>query len=384
MAYKGKKKTYTKEQKTEHRKSQKEKVQKSRQEIVDIFIADLEKGQIPWKKPWIARGKYMNGGSKRPYRGKNVLYLYCAMRRMKEQAEKEGKEFNDDPRFFTFDQVKKMGTSKEFEDKPFNEKPHIRKGSEAFHVEFSKPIKYNKFEENEDGEVELIGKKAFLTWVYPVYHASQIENLPPMKDLQKFEWNDEERAERILQANGVKIEHSASDEACYIPSLDIIKMPNKDQFENSESYYATALHEATHSTGHESRLNRDIKNTFGSPDYAKEELVAQMGSAFVCSAIGIMTESTFENDQSYIQNWISVLKKDPNTIFRAAGFAQEASDYLFQKELELAKSQNLPAEKIAEIEKCLKKENEFNDKRSKDSAVKEKTTEKSDDKGMTL
>ena len=386
MAFNRKKKTYSKEQRSEHRKEQKEKVQKSRQEIVDIFIADLEKGQIPWKKPWVARGKYMNGGSKRPYRGKNIFYLYVAMRRMKEEAEKQGKPFNDDPRFFTFDQIKKMGQSKEFADKPFNERPHVRKDEEAFYVEFSKPYKFNEFEENEDGEVELVGKKAFLTWVYPVFHASQIENLPPMKDLERFEWDDVERAERIIQANGVKIEHSASDEACYIPAIDEIRMPNKDQFENSESYYATALHEVVHSTGHKSRLNRDIRNLFGSEDYAFEELVAQTGSAIACSQIGIMTESTFENDQSYIQNWISVLKKDPNVLFRAAGLAQEAVDYLFEKELELAKSQNLPAEKIAEIENCLKKENEYSGGKGKGKNKTNKENDKgnSDDKGMSL
>ena len=366
MAFYKKKKNYTKEERSEHRKQQKEKVQKSRQEIVDIFIADLEKGQIPWKKPWVARGVYMNGGSKRPYRGKNILYLYVAMRRLKEEAEKQGKPFDDDPRFFTFEQIKKMGKSKEFADKPFEERPHVRKGEEAFCVEFSKPHRYNTVEENEDGELEVIGKKAFLTWVYPVFHASQIENLPPMKDLQRFEWDDVERAERIIEANGVKIKHSASDEACYVPGMDEIHMPNKDQFKNSESYYATALHEVIHSTGHKSRMNRDIRNLFGSDDYAFEELVAQTGSAILCSQLGIMTESTFENDQSYIQNWITVLKKDPNVLFRAAGLAQEAVDYLFQKELELAKSQNLPAEKIAEIENCLKKESDYSIEKKSD------------------
>ncbi len=354
MAFK--KKKFTKQELAEHRQSQKERVQKSRQEIVDTFIESLEKGEIPWKKPWIGNGRYVNGASGHIYTGNNVFHLYCAVNRLKKQAEKDGRPFVDDNRFFTVKNLKDLGTRKEYEGKSFEEKPRIRKGEKAIYVEFSKPVRYTALEENDDGMLEMVGKKAFITRLYPVFHASQCENLPPEKERQKFEWDDIERAERIVKALGVKVEYAPSDEAYYSPFHDYIHMPEKTQFKDAEQHYATLLHEEIHATGHSSRLNRKNMNFFGSPDYAREELVAQTGSAMLCASIGIMTEATFENDQAYIQNWIQVLRKEPNELFNAARQAQQAVDFVFEKELEYAKSIGLGKEELDKIQECIRPE----------------------------
>lgn len=357
MAFKkrgGYKKKLTAEERKANDEKMKTRVEKSRQEIVDKFIEALEKDEIPWKKPWVGKGRYRNGVSGHVYRGNNVFHLYLAMELLKIKAEKEGRPFDGDPRFFTANNLKEMGKTKAFADKPWEERPHIRAGEKAIWIEHARLVSFETEKEDADGLVEKVQNKFYKVRLIPVFHASQCENVPAMKEEQKFEWNDIERAERIIKANGVEVRNERSDRAFYRPSEDFIGMPMKDQFKSPEEYYATVLHEVVHSTGHSSRLNRENMNFFGDPKYAREELVAQTGSAFLCASIGIMTESTFEDDQSYIQNWIQVLKNNPNEIFEAARKADDAVAYLFNKELEYAKEQGLPKEEIAKIQECIR------------------------------
>ena len=137
-----------------------------------------------------------------------------------------------------------------------------------------------------------------------------------------------EAIEKMAANFGVFVKHGVMFETpCYIPSLDIIKMPTKGQFKTAENYYATLLHEMTHATGHKSRLNRDFTGRFGTEAYAFEELIAELGAAFMCAEFGLIG-ATIENHAFYLDNWLSILKNDKKAIFTAASQASKAADLL--------------------------------------------------------
>ena len=152
-----------------------------------------------------------------------------------------------------------------------------------------------------------------------------------------------EAAERILDKSGAKIEEIEQNQSYYVPALDKIALPLRTQFKDAEGFYATALHELGHWTGHSSRLNRPILNKFGTPDYAREELRAEISSMMVCSGLGIRHKS--RNSASYVNNWIEVLKKDPKELFRACADAEKIKDYLFGIDKSLGLTPEPPAKK---------------------------------------
>lgn len=137
-----------------------------------------------------------------------------------------------------------------------------------------------------------------------------------------------EEAERFLMAAGARTDHSGH-RAFYRPSTDHIILPEREAFITPANYYATACHELTHWTGHESRLDRDFSKSsrFGDEHYAFEELVAELGASFLCGHFGFI-DATVENHASYLASWIKVLKNDKNAIFTAAKHASSAYDYL--------------------------------------------------------
>ena len=173
-----------------------------------------------------------------------------------------------------------------------------------------------------------------------VFHASQIENMPPLPPKEKLNspeqaWERHERAEKILANSGAKLFHDQPNQAFYRPSRDEIHLPKPEQFATQDGYYATALHELGHWTGHESRLNRDLKHPFGSEPYAREELRAELASYMLGTDLGIGHDPS--QHHAYIASWIETLKKDPQEIIRAARDADRIAEYV--KGIELGKDQ---------------------------------------------
>lgn len=279
--------------------------------VTDKILADLAAGVRPWMKPWSsqnAEGKIImplraNGT---PYRGINVLMLWGA-------AMLEG--FTS-PRWMTYHQATELGAQ-------------VRKGSKGCLVVYANSIKRTETNEKtgEDEEKEIPFMKG-----YTVFNVEQIDDLPE-EFLTRPEPVDPftiparlEALDRFFAATGATIRHGGG-RAFFAPAQDLVQMPPFEAFRDRESYYSTLAHEMTHWTGHNNRLARDLKNRFGSQAYAAEELIAEIGSAFLCAKLGI-TPETREDHAAYVENWLKVLKQDKRAIFTAAAAAQRAADFL--------------------------------------------------------
>ena len=272
--------------------------------VTDRIIEQLEKGYIPWQKPWtgVHDGAY-NRISNKPYSLLNQMLL-----------SKTGE-------YASFKQWTELGG-------------HIRKGEKAEIVTFWKIQQIE--EENEDGE--KIIKQLPLLRYYNVFHISQVEGVEP-KSIDLNELQPIEEAERIkteyMQREHIKILEKVTDKAFYSPSLDYIQVPCKEQYQNIEEFYSTLFHEMTHSTGHKNRLDReDVKDCmyFGSENYSKEELCAELGSAFLINKLGIASSKSFNNSTAYIQSWLRVLKNDKKFIISASSRAEKAVKYILNEQ----------------------------------------------------
>lgn len=316
-----------------------------REEVTAAVVEMLEKGTAPWQKPWdgseVASQMPMNAVTDKPYRGGNAVNLMMVG---------AAKGYTD-PRWMTYKQAEGEGWQ-------------VRKGEKAAQVEF---WQFNKQEKGPDGK-PVDGEKLErpIQRIYSVFNAQQIDGIPPLEPKAPVkEFEAIEAAERALKNSGAKIDHNGGDRAFYRPSTDTISLPPKDAFGSEVKYYATALHELGHWTGHESRLNRDVgKNPFGSEGYAREELRAEMASVFMQAELGVPHDT--EQHAAYVGNWIEVLKKDKNELFRAAKDAGDAADFV----IDLARSKDKEQEQTEEIDMeqtgvDLKKEDrkaaEFND-----------------------
>lgn len=280
------------------------------QKITDRIVSELERGVRPWLKPWnagngegrITRPLRANGI---PYRGINVLMLWS------EAIEK----CYASPIWMTFRQAKELSA-------------HVRKGEEGSLVVYADKI----IRTETDSETGEQAERAIpFMRGYTVFNAEQIEGLPahyyPRPAPRTETVQRIERAETFFSACGAQVVHGGN-RACYVPSLDRIHMPRIEFFRDSESYYATRAHETVHWTRHPSRLNRDFgQKRFGDENYAFEELVAELGSAFLSADLEL-TPEVREDHASYIASWIKVLKSDKRAIFTAASHAQRAADFL--------------------------------------------------------
>lgn len=220
---------------------------------------------------------------------------------------------------------------------------HVRKGEKASQVVFYKTAFID--EKNRYYSPEKVGAMSEQVWqklgiksvpvvkLYHVFNVGQTEGLhesyyeaepaEPLTDFQKDDW-----AEALIAASGADIEVVQSSQAYYNRETDRIVLPLREQFRGqAEPFYATALHELGHWTGHPSRLNRIGGQVFGDREYATEELVAELTAAFCCANLGF--EKTITSNASYINNWLGVLKSDHRAVVRAAGQAQQAADYIF-------------------------------------------------------
>lgn len=273
--------------------------------VTERVIAELEKGIVPWEKPWTSGNPSgaFNRISKKPYSLLNQILL--------------GK----DGEWMTFKQVQDLGG-------------HVRKGEKASFVVFWKMQKVTEI--NEDGETEV--KQIPLLRYYNVFHISQTEGIEPLHKEDLKEVEPIEAAEKVLneyiEREGIKLETSFTDEAYYSPLYDLIHLPKIGQFSRTEEYYSTAFHEATHSTMKKSRCDREQERkgklvAFGSEEYSKEELVAELGSASIMNRLGLETVHSFRNSTAYIQNWIQALKNDTKMIVSAGSKAEKAVKYIF-------------------------------------------------------
>lgn len=210
---------------------------------------------------------------------------------------------------------------------------HVRKGEKSEIVCFWKiqPIE----EEKEDGTKEV--KQIPLLRYYNVFHISQVDGIEPLPNEELHDIEPIEKADQILNdywtKEHIKVEHIKGNKAFYSPTLDMIRLPLFEQFTSNNEYYSTAFHESVHSTMKESRCNRAEERksklvAFGSEEYSKEELVAELGSATILNMIGIETSKSFRNSSAYIQNWLSVLKNDVKFIVSASSKAEKAVKYI--------------------------------------------------------
>ncbi len=270
------------------------------QMVTDRIIAELEKGKIPWQKPWTGcRSGAYNRISKNPYSLINQMLL-------KHNGE-----------YATFKQWQQLGG-------------HIRKGEKSEIVVFWKI--YEKEEINDNGEKEI--HKIPLLRYYNVFHISQVDGVEPLEEtFNKIE--PVESADKVIidyvAREHIDFQEMKSNKAFYSPVSDKIVVPLKEQYQNINEYYSTAFHELTHSTGHSTRLDRleDRKvAAFGSETYSKEELVAEIGSTAILNILNIETPQTFKNSAAYIQNWLQVLKNDNRFIISAAAKAEKAVNFI--------------------------------------------------------
>jgi putative DNA primase/helicase len=307
-----------------------------RQELTGRIIEELENGTAPWQKPWDGRHNFrrpVNAISERQYNGINALNLAII-------AASRG---FDDPRWCTYRQAQDKGWQ-------------VRKGEKGTPVEFwmftkDVPVKDNNGKPvlGDDGKPmkrQQTLEKPIVQYFY-VFNAQQMDGVLALPPRPAHEWNPIEKAERILTTSGAHIRHDEADRACYNPIRDEIHLPSKDRFASPDQYYATALHELGHWTGHSSRLNRPIGNAFGSAEYAKEELRAEIASLFLASETGVPHH--IGQHAAYVKSWIEVLKNDKNEIFRAARDAEKITEYVLaiDKEKSVTKITTVPVADLA-------------------------------------
>jgi len=279
------------------------------QDITDKIVAQLEQGIRPWLKPWntehaagrVSRPLRHNG---EPYHGINILMLWSS-------AEDHGFV---SPYWLTFKQAQSLGG-------------HVRKGEKGSPVVFASS--FEKVETDDQGE-DALQKIPFLKQ-YTVFAADQIDGLPdryyelkqpPNHDIERLE-----QADAFFRATGADIREGGS-RAYYATGTDHIQMPPLVCFRDAESHAATLAHEGCHWTKHPSRLDRDLgRKKWGDAGYAMEELVAELGSAYLCADLSI-TPEVMPDHADYLGSWLKVLKDDKRAIVKAASLASKAVDYL--------------------------------------------------------
>jgi antirestriction protein ArdC len=270
----------------------------SYERITERIVSLLEQGTVPWHKPWTVKtGLPRNLISKKPYRGINV-FLLMAMS-------------YESPHWLTFRQAIQLGGN-------------VKKGEKSCPVVFWKRMK------NEDEESDE-PKKAPLLRLYHVFNTAQCEGLKDAPgEIQMLVTKPAEIVAGMPQPPVVK--HGMA-QAFYSPHEDCVGMPERERFDGEAGYFATLFHELVHATGHEKRLKRASiaeRNGFGSDPYCKEELIAELGSAFLCGYAGIV-DRTIDNSAAYLEGWLKRFQNDRTLIVSAAAQAQKAADFILSR-----------------------------------------------------
>ena len=297
------------------------------QEVTDRIIDALEAGTPPWRQPWDpdkSGGPAMprNAATGHRYRGINVLTLGMS-----------GLAFSSgDPRWATYKQAEDRGWQ-------------VRRGERGTTGYFFKRLELRDDSKPDDDEDAV--RRIPLLRAFTLFHASQIDGIPDYipPTIAEAPWRAPEAAEIILANSGAVI-RIGGDRAFYSPATDHIQMPPRVAFDTAEKFCGVLLHEMSHWSGAASRLNRDLRNHFGSHDYAREELRAEIGQVMICTELGI-ADCDFSNNAAYVASWLEKLRSDRKEIFRAAADAQRIADYLLAFHPDYASSQAGPPESVS-------------------------------------
>jgi antirestriction protein ArdC len=264
------------------------------QDVTNNVVNALEAGTVPWVKPW--DGKLRNGASGSGYRGINTLLL--------------GSAPYGDPRWYTYNQANSLGAP-------------IRRGEKASLVVFWKFIQKSAAAANgeDKGTIPIIRHYNVFNHTQVAWPEGHKHAVPPPSTEPAFD-----KAQALLDAAAPAMEPRTL--AAYAKMSDKVYMPDVQTFESPAHYWATLLHELVHWTGHKDRCDRDLSGRFGEESYGMEELVAELGAAFLCAELGLPGKLQHE---SYIGSWLRTLKKDKRAIFAASRLAQQAADYLLDK-----------------------------------------------------
>jgi antirestriction protein ArdC len=290
--------------------------------VTDTIIAELEAGTVPWVRPWSGEADPFprNALSQRPYRGINNVLLGM-------EAHVRGYTSNQ---WLTFRQAQQLGA-------------HVRKGERSSLIIYYEPKLVEKGGSGAENEPLADGGEPEMRFIpllklFNVFNVDQVDGLPGRYQeplIPDPDWNACAAAEQIIECSGAEIRHQGF-KAFFAPCSDLIYLPAKKTFADAGAYYSTALHELCHWTGGTSRLGRKLGRRFGESAYAMEELIAEMGSAFLsahCRLDGRLQHA------SYIASWLEVLHRDQRAIFVAAAQAQKAADYLLEHAGLLPKSE---------------------------------------------
>ena len=269
----------------------------SYERITERIVSLLEQGTVPWHKPWqVKTGLPRNLVSQKPYRGINVFLLMSMS--------------YESPHWLTFRQALELGGN-------------VKKGEKSCPVVFWKQLKIEDKEKEEQRKIPLLR-------LYHAFNVTQCEGLKKASAADDVAFVATKPAEIVAKMpNPPAIKHGMT-AAYYSPTEDAVGMPGRERFDTEDSYHATLFHELVHSTGHEKRLKRAgiaERNRFGSDPYCKEELVAEIGSAFLCGYAGIV-DGTIDSSAAYVQSWLKKLQEDRTLIVYAAAQAQKAADYV--------------------------------------------------------
>lgn len=272
------------------------------QDVTDRIIAAIETGCAPWQRPWERHGPCAmpRNGHGRPYSGINVMLLWAA-------AQQAGYR---DPRWLTFNQAKKKGGQ-------------VRRGERSTQVILWRQITVKDDDEATDDDAQ--SRTIWVIKTFNVFNAEQVEGLgdfvPPVAVPG--------RVDALIAASGADLRHGGG-RAFYNTTADFIRMPNRDAFQSEAHYHATALHELVHWTGAPHRLEREFGERFGDNAYAVEELIAEMGAAFLCAQLGVTAEGEHQHHAEYLNAWLTVLRADSRAIVTAASAARKAAEFVLQ------------------------------------------------------
>jgi antirestriction protein ArdC len=274
------------------------------QKVTDVIVKAIEAGADKYEMPWRTSGYFadspINAVSKKPYRGINVLVLWATAQ---ERGYTSGL-------WATYKQWQELGAQ-------------VRKGERSAGIVF---WKFFEREESNDDQEGSKSRKIPMAKDYSVFNAAQVDGFNPPAEVKPSRAERIESAEKFFRELAIEVKHGGN-RACYSPATDSIFMPTIEAFKEPLFYYSVLSHETTHWTGAPSRLNRDMAGRFGSESYAFEELVAELGSAFLCASMGLPTEPR-KDHAPYINSWLKVLKSDKKAIFTAAAKAQQAVDWM--------------------------------------------------------
>ena len=285
------------------------------QELTDRIIAKLEEGVKPWQPNWSRYGLARNAATGRIYSGINafILNLFCV---------------HPIPYYISFKQAKAMGGK-------------IKKGAKServyFYTSYHKDENGKNISEEQAAALNGMGEETQKIHVLKYYNVFNIEDVEDVEiELPQVVLTQHEQIEACEQiisgfANAPEYVFEDADRAYYAPEPDKLNMPKLEQFKTPEAYYLTYFHELTHTTGHASRLNREgivEPSKFKDERYSREELVAEMGAAFLAGYAGIDGEAEVENSAAYLDGWLKILKEDKKLIFKAAADAQKAVNYI--------------------------------------------------------